>query len=106
MAAPVSESRNAMQDEYGAMDASGETFRVDRYELESGEAIQGAQVRYKTFGKLNAARDNVMVVCHALTGNASLESWWGDMLGPGLLFDTHRYLVVCANILGACARPV
>lgn len=39
------------------------------------------QVRYKTWGQLNAAKDNVMVVCHALSGNASLDSWWGGLLG-------------------------
>jgi homoserine O-acetyltransferase len=44
----------------------------------------------------------VLVVCHALTGNASLHAWWGDMLGPGKAFDTDSYFVVCCNILGSC----
>jgi homoserine O-acetyltransferase/O-succinyltransferase len=60
------------------------------------------QVRYNTYGSLNASRDNVLVVCHALTGNSLLSSWWGDMLGPGRAFDTDRFLVVCANVLGSC----
>lgn len=57
---------------------------------------------YKTFGSLNEAKDNCFVVCHALTGNQSLEEWRGSMLGPGLPFDTNRYFIVCANVLGSC----
>ncbi len=49
---------------------------------------------YKTWGALNADRSNAMVVCHALTGNASLDTWWGDMLGPQKAFDTSKYFVV------------
>jgi len=41
-------------------------------------------------------------VCHALTGNARLDEWWGEILGPGQAFDTDKYLVVCANVLGSC----
>jgi len=44
----------------------------------------------------------VIVICHALTGNASLEAWWGELLGSGKAFDTDRYFIVCANILGSC----
>ena len=92
-----------MQDEYGAMDASGETFVHPRdFVLESGAVLKQAQVRYRTFGSLNSGRTNAMVVCHALTGNASLDSWWGDMLGAGKLFDTSKYFVICANVLGSC----
>lgn len=43
-----------------------------------------------------------MVVCHALTGNSRLDQWWGMMLGPGKVFDTDKYFIVCANILGSC----
>ncbi len=50
------------------------------------------EVRYNTFGQLNAARDNVLVVCHALTGNARLDTWWASMLGPGRVFDTDKYV--------------
>ena len=91
-----------MEDEYGAMDSDGETFVVPRFTLESGEVLREATVRYKTWGALNEARDNVMVVCHAMTGNAALDQWWGGLLGPGCVFDTDKYHVVCANILGSC----
>ena len=92
----------AMNDEYGAMTDEGETYETPRFELESGAVLEPAVVRYQTYGTLNARRDNAMVVCHALTGNASLHSWWGGMLGPGKLFDPERYFVICANILGSC----
>jgi len=95
-------SAGGMEDEYGEMDDSGDTFVVNNFDLEGGARLADAQVRYNTFGELNSARDNVIVVCHALTGNARLDEWWGPMLGPGLPFDTNKYLVVCANVLGSC----
>ena len=67
-----------MKDEYGQMDASGETFTLPRFELESGRILQDVEVRYRTWGTLNLRRDNALVVCHALTGNASLDSWCVD----------------------------
>ena len=103
------------------------------------------QARYNTYGELNAAKDNLLIVCHALTGNSRLDQWWGTMLGefihqnlpsmfftlvakaerhepaatylpcirpnsvlyylelgPGRPFDTSKYMVVCANVLGSC----
>jgi homoserine O-acetyltransferase len=98
-----STDKSGMDDEYGEMTADGHTYvHPTDFKLESGEELPNAQIRYMTYGKLNEARDNVLVVCHALTGNASLHSWWGDMLGPGLAFDTDKYFVVCSNILGSC----
>lgn len=80
-----------MRDEYGTMDSSGETFVFDgTFMLDGGATLERPQVRYNTWGKLNAAGDNCLVVCHALTGNAALDSWWGPCLGPGLAFDTDR----------------
>mmetsp|Transcript_3831 Transcript_3831/g.5535 ORF Transcript_3831/g.5535 Transcript_3831/m.5535 type:complete len:483 (-) Transcript_3831:240-1688(-) len=98
-----STEKSGMDDEYGEMTADGHTYvHPTDFELESGEKLPNAQIRYMTYGTLNEKRDNVLVVCHALTGNASLHSWWGDMLGPGLAFDTDKYFVVCSNILGSC----
>lgn len=48
---------------------------VDAYELECGEVLHDVQVAYKTWGKLNAQKDNCMVICHALTGSADVEDW-------------------------------
>jgi homoserine O-acetyltransferase len=96
-------SKGQMKDEYGAMDDSGQTYtHPGDFLLENGTCLREAQLRYQTYGQLNAARDNVIVVCHALTGNASLHSWWGDLLGPGRAFDTDQYFIVCCNILGSC----
>jgi homoserine O-acetyltransferase/O-succinyltransferase len=71
-----------MKDEYGSLDSSGEIYVADEpFLLESGIEMHQAQVCYTTYGVLNETKDNVLVVCHALTGNAALSSWWGPMLG-------------------------
>eukprot|EP00037_Helgoeca_nana_P025138 m.271188 g.271188 ORF g.271188 m.271188 type:complete len:419 (+) comp26869_c0_seq5:233-1489(+) len=92
----------SMQDEYGSMDDAGETFIVPSFELEVGSTLRDVAVRYQTFGKLNKHQNNTIVVCHALTGNAAVQSWWPTMVGPGRAVDTDRYFVVCANVLGSC----
>ena len=91
-----------MKDEYGEMTADGETFLEKDFVLENKSVLPEAQLRYQTYGTLNKDKDNVLVVCHALTGNASLHSWWGDLLGSGKAFDTSKYFIVCCNILGSC----
>eukprot|EP00981_Chlorochromonas_danica_P006024 scaffold1247_cov170-Ochromonas_danica.AAC.2 len=91
-----------LADEYGALDCSGETFVQKDFHLEKGGVLQEAHVRYNTYGKLNDARDNVLVVCHALTGNSRLDLWWGGLLGPDRAFDTNKYFIICANLLGSC----
>ena len=96
-------SSTAMKDEYGRMDAAGESFVVHDFVLENGQVLSRAELRYRTYGQLNeTTRDNVVVVCHALTGNASLDGWWGGLLGDGRAFDTSKYFIVCCNILGSC----
>jgi homoserine O-acetyltransferase len=83
-----------MRDEYGEMTAKGESFVKRNFVLENGTLLSEAQLRYRTYGKLNESKDNVLVVCHALTGNASLHAWWGSLLGNNKAFDTSKYLVV------------
>ena len=80
--------------------------------LENGGYLPELKVAYEAYGNLNAARDNVVFICHALTGDAhaagyhtpedSSPGWWDDMIGPGKGLDTNLYHVVCANILGGC----
>jgi homoserine O-acetyltransferase len=74
----------------------------DPLPLESGETLAGARVAYRTWGRLNAARDNVVWVCHALTANADVLDWWPGLFGAGYFYDPADWFIVCANILGSC----
>ena len=78
-------------------------FKYDKpFVLESGKLLPSLEVAYSTYGTLNEAKDNVIYVCHALTANADVADWWKGMLGDDLIFDTKKYFIVCANLLGSC----
>ncbi|KAH6903467.1 homoserine O-acetyltransferase [Coprinopsis sp. MPI-PUGE-AT-0042] len=82
---------------------------VPSFELENGAVLKDAPVAYKTWGKLNEARDNVMIICHAFTGSADVEDWWGPLMGRNKAFDPNRFFIFCANVLGSpygSASPV
>lgn len=78
--------------------------------LEQGGVLEEVWVAYETYGALNAQRDNVILVAHALTGDshparhdaADEEGWWEDLVGPGKPIDTNQFFIVCANVLGGC----
>jgi homoserine O-acetyltransferase len=70
--------------------------------LECGGRLDGAQIAYHTYGTLNAERDNVVWVCHALTANSDVLDWWAGLFGPGDYFDPADWFIVCANVLGSC----
>ncbi len=79
--------------------------------LDSGRSLVDLQIAYQTYGKLNAARSNAILVCHALTGDQHVANtnpvtgkpgWWSLMVGPGKPIDTDRYFVICANVVGGC----
>jgi homoserine O-acetyltransferase len=98
--------------------------------LDSGQELYPVRVAYETYGSLSSQRDNVILVCHALSGDAhaagfsaapAAEStrdgfaatdrdgtagkalgWWDGMIGPGKAFDTDRYFVISTNLLGGC----
>ena len=72
------------------------------FPLESGEELPELNIVYHTSGTLNPAKDNVLWVCHALTANSDVEDWWDVLVGKGKYYDTSRYFVVCANIIGSC----
>ena len=69
---------------------------------EGGVSLPGIDIAYNSWGKLNEKGDNVIWVCHAFTANSDIESWWPGMVGEDKVFDTKKYFVVCANILGSC----
>ena len=98
--------------------------------LDCGRELPGVRVAYETYGSLSPARDNVILVCHALSGDAHAAGfsptpteestrdgfaaeardgtagkglgWWDGMIGPGKAFDTDRFFVVSTNLLGGC----
>lgn len=72
------------------------------FPLELGGSLPELGIAYHTYGRLNGSGDNVIWVCHALTANSAVADWWPGMVGPGCAFDTDKYFVVCANILGSC----
>jgi homoserine O-acetyltransferase len=84
---------------------------ADGLALDCGAVILPLAVAYRTYGALNAARSNAVLVCHALTGDQYVAEthpltgkpgWWETLVGPGKPVDTDRYFVVCANVLGGC----
>lgn len=70
--------------------------------LESGAKLPEFQLAYTTAGHLNSSRDNVIWVCHALTGNTDFSDWWGGLFGEGKLYDPKDWFIICANVLGGC----
>ncbi len=80
--------------------------------LQSGASIRGYDLSYETYGRLNAARDNAVLICHALNashhvagryaGQDRSEGWWDNMIGPGKPVDTERFFVIGINNLGSC----
>lgn len=76
--------------------------RTGGFELAYGGELQNLRLGYHTYGELNAARDNAIWVCHALTANSDPADWWAGLVGPGCPLDPARYFIVCVNMLGSC----
>ncbi|MEP7044882.1 MAG: alpha/beta fold hydrolase, partial [Dokdonella sp.] len=80
------------------------------FAMKRGGALSGARIAYETWGALNAARDNAILILTGLSPSAHAAAnaddtspgWWEDMLGPGKAIDTDRWYVICANTLGSC----
>jgi len=71
-------------------------------ELESGETLPDVTIAYQSWGDLNEDGTNAILINHALTGWSDVPSWWPEMVGPGLPFDTEKYFVICPNVIGGC----
>jgi homoserine O-acetyltransferase len=69
--------------------------------LESGRSLAGVTLHYAVYGRLNAARDNAVLVCHALTGSALVGSWW-EIFAPGAVLSLEHDFAICINLLGSC----
>jgi homoserine O-acetyltransferase len=79
--------------------------------LDSGATLGPFTLAYQTYGTLNAAKSNAVLVCHALTGDqyaagshpvTGRPGWWSTLVGPGKPVDTDRYFVICPNVIGGC----
>lgn len=79
--------------------------------LDGGGTLESVTVAYQTYGSLNTDKSNVVLICHALTGDQHVANdhpitgrpgWWETMVGPGLPIDTDRFHVICQNVLGGC----
>ena len=83
----------------------------EEIQLESGKSIDNVTIAYETYGKLNKEKNNAILVCHALTGDAhaagwhegdSKPGWWEIIIGPGKALDSEKYFIICSNVLGGC----
>jgi homoserine O-acetyltransferase len=72
------------------------------FALTGGDSLQPVTLRFCQYGDLGGPRDNVILVCHALSGSARAAEWWPDMFGRGKAFDLDRSCVICSNVIGSC----
>ncbi|OQV04016.1 hypothetical protein CLAIMM_08968 [Cladophialophora immunda] len=77
------------------------TAIVPTFTLESGQELHRVHVAYSAWGTLNEEADNVLLICHALTGSSDVEDWWKPLIGRGKAVDTSRFFVICFNSLGS-----
>ena len=85
---------------------------AEGFALECGRSLPSITLAYETYGQLSPARDNAILIVHALSGDAHVAGvhspqdrkagWWDIMVGPGKPYDTDKYYVICSNILGGC----
>lgn len=81
--------------------------------LQSGQTLDGFTLAYETYGQLNADASNAILICHALSGDShvagyytddpvEMPGWWDEAVGPGKMFDTNRFFIICSNVIGGC----
>jgi homoserine O-acetyltransferase len=83
----------------------------DPLHLDSGGKLAGLRIAYQTYGRLNAARSNAVLICHALSLDQYVASshpvtgrraWWRTLVGAGLPMDPARHFIICSNVVGGC----
>ena len=72
------------------------------FTTESGVELKSPQIAYRSWGTLNAAKDNVVFICHALTGNPDADVWFGGLIGTDKTINPEKHFIICTNILGSC----
>lgn len=83
-----------------------QSMDLGAFDLELGGRLPDVTLAYRTWGSLNAAGDNAVIILHALTGDSLASGpggWWEPVIGPGRPICTDQYFVVCANVLGGCS---
>jgi homoserine O-acetyltransferase len=80
----------------------GDFVLHDHLPLESGRILAKPTLHYAVYGRLNAARDNAVLVCHALSGSALVGYWWPEIFAPGAVLSLEHDFVICINMLGSC----
>ncbi len=78
-----------------------QTLTLPQFTFEDGTTLRDLPVSYQTWGTLNAAGDNAVLVCHALTGDTEVDDWWEGLLGAGRALDPSEDFVVCLNVPGS-----
>ncbi|CAI2173409.1 18585_t:CDS:2 [Funneliformis geosporum] len=74
---------------------------IPEFTLQSGHTLHKVPVAYKTWGTVNENRDNVMIICHALSGSADVQDWWGPLIGKGRAFDPTKFFIFCGNMFAS-----
>ncbi len=109
----ITMERKVSSDSVGIVELKHFTFAQPPNELllDSHQKLGPITLSFETYGKLNSAKSNAILVLHALSGDAHAAGfyeardkpgWWDNMIGPGKAFDTDKYFVICSNIIGGC----
>jgi len=109
MAKDIFESSDAVRTAHPLHFAQSVTLKEPLH-LESGGVLPSVTVAFETYGKLNNAADNAILICHAISGDSHVakhndeddSGWWDILVGPDKPVDTNRFFVICPNLLGGC----
>ncbi len=98
-----------LENSVGIVETKIEKFK--ELKLENGYLLSPVEIAYETYGTLNESKDNAILICHALSGDAHAAGyhkgdkkpgWWDNYIGPGKAFDTNKYFLISSNVLGGC----